>query len=124
MATANGAMSRTRGDRQQLDGGRVGVGAAMAATDVAGVCSIDRSSVAVFMVTPFVGLQCKYPITYIVSVSRTAPEGDGMTDGGPIVPWPRARVPTGGDGCSVQVESRALSRPSRIRSSPNANSSP
>ena len=37
----------------------VGVGAAMAATKVAGVWSIDRSSVAVFMVSPFVDLRCK-----------------------------------------------------------------
>ena len=36
----------------------------------------------------------------------------------------RARVPAGGDSCGVQVESRALPSPSRIRSSPNANSSP
>jgi hypothetical protein len=38
----------------------VGVAEAMAGTDVAGVCSIDRSSVAVFMVTPLMGLRCKY----------------------------------------------------------------
>ena len=34
----------------------VGVGATMVATDLAGVCSIDRWSVAVFMVTPVVRL--------------------------------------------------------------------
>jgi hypothetical protein len=40
----------------------VGAGAATTATDVAVVCSIDRSSIAVFMVPPFVGLRCKYSI--------------------------------------------------------------
>jgi hypothetical protein len=43
----------------------VGVGAAMAATDAAGACSRDRdrSTVAVFMVTPFVNLRCKWTLT-------------------------------------------------------------
>jgi hypothetical protein len=40
----------------------VGVGADMAVTDVVGGCSIDRSSIAVFMVTPFICLRCKYRI--------------------------------------------------------------
>ena len=40
----------------------VGVGAAVSAMDLAGVRSIDRAGVAVFMVTPFVDLRCKYRI--------------------------------------------------------------
>jgi hypothetical protein len=38
----------------------VGVGAAMAVTDVVSGCSIGRLSIAVFIVTPFMDLRCKY----------------------------------------------------------------
>ena len=56
-----------------------------------------------------------------VRLSRTAREGMGWPTGDRYLE--RVRRPQTG-GCSVQVELRALSRPSRIRSSPNANSSP